>query len=119
MKTNNMTFRKLTGACALLTLSAISFVAATPAKAESIEIQPRKVADKVMPSYPEIARTMNLSGVVVVDMTVNKDGSIAKAEAMSGNAVLRNSALFASKRWKFEPASQETKYRVAYEFRNE
>lgn len=44
-----------------------------------------------------------VSGVVVIDVTVDEDGNVADIWSSSGNIFLRQSAIDAVKQWKYSP----------------
>ena len=62
-----------------------------------------KVLKRVTPLYPAIAKQMHVSGKVVVDLTVNPDGSVESAQTVTGSPVLATAAVNAGKGYKFEP----------------
>jgi TonB family protein len=68
----------------------------------------RKTKSKVAPEYPELARRMNISGVVKIRVKVATNGSVKDASLMGGHPVLANAALDAVKRWRFEAGPQES-----------
>jgi TonB family protein len=68
----------------------------------------RKVKSQVAPTYPELARRMSISGVVKIQVKVDKSGVIKETKLIGGHPVLANAALDAIKRWKYEPAAEET-----------
>lgn len=68
----------------------------------------RKVKNKVEPSYPELAKRMNIVGVVKVQVTVLPNGSVKDAKVVGGHPVLVNAALDAARKWRFETAAQES-----------
>jgi TonB family protein len=68
----------------------------------------RKVKSKISPLYPEIARKMNLSGVVRLELVVAPNGTIKDTKVIGGNPILVNAAVDAVKKWRFEPASEES-----------
>ncbi len=76
----------------------------------------RKIKSTVAPVYPELARRMSISGVVKVQVVVAPNGSVKNAKLVGGHPVLANSALDAVKRWRFEPASEETTGIVEFKF---
>jgi TonB family protein len=76
----------------------------------------RKVKSKVAPMYPDLARRMNITGVVKVLITVTTSGSVKDAKLVGGHPVLANSALDAVKKWRFEPAPQESTGIVEFHF---
>ena len=76
----------------------------------------RKVKSKVSPSYPEIARKMNLSGVVKLEVTVLPNGMVKDTKVIGGNPILVNAAIDAVKKWRFEPANDESTGVVEFKF---
>jgi len=59
---------------------------------------------KVVPIYPSIARQINASGEVKVQITIGEDGKVLEAVAVSGPPLLRKAAEDAARKWGFEPA---------------
>src|ERR1700682_5514792 len=76
----------------------------------------RKAKSKVAPVYPELARRMNITGVVKVLITVAANGSIKNTKLVGGHPVLANAALDAVKKWRFEAASQESRGILEFRF---
>lgn len=76
----------------------------------------RAIVSKVPPVYPELARRMHVSGVVVVQLTVAPDGSVSDAKIESGHTLLGAAAQDAVKRWRFEPAPETTSMTVDVNF---
>jgi TonB family protein len=68
----------------------------------------RKVASRVAPSYPELARRMHIHGVVKVEATVRANGSVKSTRVLGGNPVLVDAAVDAINKWKFEAEQGET-----------
>jgi TonB family protein len=76
----------------------------------------RKVQTRVAPVYPDLARRMNITGTVKVIVVVAPNGNLKNTRVLGGNPVLVNAAVDALKRWKFEPASQESTGTVEFKF---
>jgi TonB family protein len=76
----------------------------------------RKVKSKVAPTYPELARRMSISGVVKVQVVVAPNGSVKTTKVVGGHPLLVNAATDAVKKWRFEPASEETTGIVEFKF---
>ena len=55
------------------------------------------------PAYPDVARKMRASGVVVVDVVIDENGKVISARAISGNSILREVAVQAAYRARFSP----------------
>jgi eukaryotic-like serine/threonine-protein kinase len=58
---------------------------------------------RVEPAYPPLAKVARISGSVVVQITVDEQGNVTHAQAMSGPPLLRNAAVSAAYGWKFAP----------------
>ena len=65
--------------------------------------EPRLLAS-TMPIYPAFAKQSNTQGDVVIKATVDKDGRVAHMSVVSGPAALRQAAIDALGRWKYEPS---------------
>jgi TonB family protein len=105
-------------ATTLLAISALAFatvVLPSPAAFAQEELT-RKVRSKVAPTYPEIARRMSISGTVKLAVVVAPNGTIREAKILGGHPVLVNAAVDAIKKWKFEPASEESSGTVEFKF---
>jgi periplasmic protein TonB len=69
------------------------------------EVRPPKVVSPVSPVYPAIARQANVQGNVVVRVTIDKAGNVSDARAISGPALLREAAVDALRRQKYQPST--------------
>jgi protein TonB len=92
----------------------------TPALAQS-EVEPMAVLKTVKPIYPAIAKARRLSGSVVVEVKVGKDGRASNPRLVSGLPIFRDAAFDAVKQWVFKPAKlngqpieQSTQIRVDF-----
>jgi TonB family protein len=62
-----------------------------------------KLIRKVEPVYPEQAKSAQLSGKVVLLVTVDEEGLVADVEAVSGHPILADSAVAAAIQWRYSP----------------
>ncbi len=69
----------------------------------SAEVMQKLVKHRVDPDYPEQARPEKLAGVIVLDVVVDRDGSVANVHALNGPEVLARAATEALRWWRFEP----------------
>ena len=76
----------------------------------------RRAKSKVQPSYPELARKMNIAGTVKVQIVVAPNGTVKDAHVVGGHPVLATAALDAAKKWRFEPASSESSGIIDFKF---
>ena len=58
---------------------------------------------KVSPIYPPIAKQMKAWGEVQVEITIDENGRVIEAKAISGPSVLRAAAEDAARKWVFRP----------------
>lgn len=86
-----------------------------PAAAQNSEIY-RRAKVKVQPEYPELARKMELAGVVKIEVTVAPSGSVKSARVVGGHPVLAGAALDAARKWRFEPAPAESSGVIEFKF---
>jgi TonB family protein len=68
----------------------------------------RKVATRVAPPYPDIAKKLHLHGTVRVEAVVRANGTVKSTRVLGGNPVLGEAAEDAVAKWKFEPSQAET-----------
>jgi TonB family protein len=68
----------------------------------------RRAKTRVQPAYPELARKMNLAGIVKVEVVVSPNGTVKDARVIGGHPVLASAALDAVKKWRFETAAVES-----------
>jgi len=103
----------------MLAVAATALFAVSLAFAQqtTVEEGKRKAKTKVTPSIPELARRMNITGKVKVEVVIAPDGRVKSSRAVGGHPVLVQSCLEAIKEWKFEPAPEETTQMVEFDFR--
>ncbi|HEV2194937.1 MAG TPA: energy transducer TonB [Candidatus Acidoferrum sp.] len=76
----------------------------------------RKLIKKVDPVYPDLARKMNMTGTVKVEITIAKDGSVKEVRTLGGNPVLVVAVEDAVKQWKYASGPEETKKTLEFKF---
>jgi TonB family protein len=108
----------LRGTAALLAIVAVIAGTGTPSlrAQEPGSEMTRPVKTKVQPMYPELARKMNISGTVKVQVVVSPNGAVKDAKVVGGHPVLASAALDAVKKWRFEPAPGESSGVVDFKF---
>jgi len=55
------------------------------------------------PAYPAAAKAVNASGIVSVQVTINEEGNVISAQAVSGHPLLQAAAVEAARQAKFRP----------------
>lgn len=76
----------------------------------------RRAKTRVEPTYPDLARKMNITGTVKVEVVVSPNGTVKDAKVVGGHPVLAGAALEAVKKWRFEPAASESTGVVDFKF---
>ena len=76
----------------------------------------RAVKSRVAPVYPELAKRMKIMGVVKVEATVDADGKVTDAKAISGSHTLGPAAEDAVRKWKFVPGDGTATVNVEIKF---
>jgi TonB family protein len=76
----------------------------------------RELVHRVVPIYPELARRLQIYGVVKLRATVAANGSVKLIEPVGGNPVLMKAAQEAVAGWKYAPAPTETQELVELRF---
>ncbi len=84
-------------------------VAPKPESAAGGEFKPAHVISTVVPIYPSLARSQNVSGDVVVDAEIGPDGKVGKVKVLSGPMLLHQAAKDALSKWKYAPAMLDGK----------
>jgi len=97
------------GATALLAVSGF-------AQTTSTDEGKRKVKSKVAPTYPELAKRMNVTGKVKIEVIIAPDGRVKSTRAVGGHPLLVQSCQDAVKEWKFLPAPEESTQIVEFDF---
>ena len=98
----------------VLTVGAVQ-VGAQQSQSQNDEIL-RRAKSKVQPAYPELARRMNITGTVKIEVVVAPNGTVKEARVVGGHPVLAGAALEAAKKWRFEPAGAENTGVIDFKF---
>jgi TonB family protein len=72
------------------------------------EAMVRKIKSQSPPVYPELARRMSITGVVKIQLKVDKSGAVKEMKLVGGHPVLANAAMDAIRKWKYEPGPEDT-----------
>ncbi len=76
----------------------------------------RKIVSRVMPNYPEMARTLNIKGSVKAEAIVKPNGMVKSVDVKGGHPVLVRAAQDAIYRWRWEPSAHETREPIEVRF---
>ncbi|HZW94119.1 MAG TPA: TonB family protein [Candidatus Eremiobacteraceae bacterium] len=81
-------------------VEALNEPSATQGKAEA------RLLQGVEPEYPEAARHQHIQGLVILEVSVGKDGGVQELTVLSGNSMLAIAASDAVRKWRFRPLLQ-------------
>lgn len=104
--------RMVAGALVFL---AVCLVTVCPGSAQE---EGRRIKSKVPPNYPELARKMNVTGVVKLQVTIAPNGMVKSAKVIGGHPLLVDPAMEAIHKWRYEPGPEETTETVEFRFDN-
>jgi TonB family protein len=76
----------------------------------------RKIKSKTAPVYPELARRMNVTGKVKIEVIITSDGKVRSTRVIGGHPLLVQACQDAVKEWKFFPAAEETTQVIEFDF---
>jgi|SRR5882724_6907893 len=76
----------------------------------------RRVINRVAPSYPELARTMNVKGSVRLEALVAPNGTVKAVKVIGGHPLLVQAAERAVLKWRWEAARQESNEAIELRF---
>jgi TonB family protein len=110
-------FKRMLVVCLLATLAAAS-VGTFSLKAQVGDIPGARRRVKVLgkPEYSDLARKLNLSGVVRVEVTIGADGKVKRSRVLGGHPVLAAEAEKAAMESEFEPGPKETTEVIEFKF---
>jgi TonB family protein len=87
------------------------------ARQSSVEDINRKVKFKTNPQFSDLARRLNLSGKVKIELAIAPDGHVKSSRAIGGHPILVQSCLEAVRTWKFEAFPEETTQVIEFDFK--
>ncbi len=76
----------------------------------------RKIRNKVSPIYPELAKKVNATGSVRLEIQIAPNGEVKSVKALGGHPLLIPAAEDAIRKWRYEPASETTTTVVEFRF---
>jgi periplasmic protein TonB len=67
------------------------------------DVKPPRLIARVEPTYPPIAKTAHVEGMVDIEAVIDPQGNVVRAHAVSGPGLLIPAALAAVDQWKYAP----------------
>jgi TonB family protein len=77
----------------------------------------RKVTNKVAAVYPRLARNLNLSGTVRLEVLVSASGNPKSIQVKGGSPVLAQAAEDALRNWRWQRADHDSSEVVEFNFK--
>jgi TonB family protein len=87
-------------------------------QSSSISDEKRPLKHLVQPSMPDLARKLNLSGTVRIEVTIAPDGTVKRTRVLGGHPVLAAEADKAAQKSTFEKGAAETVEIIDFKFSN-
>jgi TonB family protein len=78
----------------------------------------RKVKSRVNPAFPELARRMNVTGKVKLEVVIAPDGHVKSSRVIGGHPLLVQACQDAIRDWKFVPAAEESTQVMEFNFKD-
>jgi TonB family protein len=66
-------------------------------------VQESKLIYRVEPNYPALAERTHVVGTVIVEVSVNEEGSVSNVRVLQGNQLFEQAAIDAVKQWRYSP----------------
>lgn len=86
------------------------------AQSAPVDTAKRKVKTRIVPDFPPLAKQMNVTGKVKIEVTISSDGRVTSTKVVGGSPLLVGSALDAIKKWRFESAPKESTEIIEFDF---
>ena len=83
---------------------------------QGISENARRVTNRVVPPHPELARAMNVKGIVKLEVSVAPNGTINSVKLIGGHPVLAQAAERAVLKWRWEPSGRESTEAIELRF---
>jgi TonB family protein len=101
---------------ALFLFASAAHVPKVGAQETSTDVAKRKVKTRVVPDFPVLAKQMNVTGKVKIEVTISPDGHVTSTKVVGGSPLLVGAALDALKKWRFEAAPKESTEIIEFNF---
>jgi TonB family protein len=76
----------------------------------------RRVKTQISPTYPDLAKRMNVHGHVKLVVTITPEGKVKSVHLLGGHPLLGSAAQAAVQQWRFEPGPKETTQIIEFNF---
>lgn len=86
------------------------------AQTSTTEEGKRKVKTRIAPVYPDLAKRMNVTGKVKIEVIISPEGRVKSTRVVGGHPLLVQACQDAVKEWKFTPSNEESTQIVEFDF---
>jgi TonB family protein len=86
------------------------------AQSSALGEEKRPVKRLVQPLVPELARKLNLTGTVKIEVTIAPDGTVKRTRVIGGHPLLASEAESAALKSTFQPGPRETTEVIEFKF---
>ncbi len=66
-------------------------------------VQESRLIKKVEPVYPDLAKRARVSGIVILEVTIDEEGNVADVKVLRGHPLLDDEVVRAVRQWKYSP----------------
>jgi TonB family protein len=80
------------------------------------DVAQSNLVSSVQPKYPEPARAARVTGVVLLQVVINREGAVENINVISGHSLLTDAAVEAVKQWRYKPQATPTVTTVTVNF---
>jgi TonB family protein len=110
--------RGLLRAGATAVLLAVAAAGPVPVRAQSGDAvqEKRQIKNMVQPNIPDLAKKMNLSGTVRIEVVIAPNGTVKTSKVLGGHPLLAQEGQHASEKSTFVPGPRETTEVIEFKF---
>ncbi len=66
-------------------------------------VQQAALINQVQPQYPPLARQARVTGIVILEAIIGRDGAVRDVRVITGHALLAPAAVKAVEQWRYNP----------------
>ncbi|MGB6251584.1 MAG: TonB family protein [Terriglobales bacterium] len=89
-----------------LLMASIALAADSPKRVEQ-QAADQNLINRVQPTVPPLAKTLEIGGTVALDITISPEGKVSSVAVLSGHPILTVAFVDAVKKWEYKPFIQD------------
>jgi TonB family protein len=90
----------------LLLITRVGLAADSPKRIEQ-KVADQNLINKVEPTVPPLAKTLEIGGTVELDIIISPEGKVSSVTVLSGHPMLAPAFVDAVKKWEYKPFTQD------------